>query len=76
MANIIDHDKMLKKYRYLTQTTESAKKKMLPEKELPCIVCGKPITLRDVDTDNCQANINKGSWIWMHTSCISQGQSQ
>lgn len=67
----LDREKMLRKYRYFTNTTKSAKEKLLPVKDLPCIICNKPITERDVDNDNCEANINNGTWVFFHKSCYS-----
>ena len=66
----MEREKMLKKYRYLTNTTKSAKEKLLPERELLCRVCGKPITQQDVDTDNCEATVTKDIWTFFHTTCV------
>ena len=66
----ITREKMLRKYRYLTNTTKTAKERRLPERELLCIVCNKPITLQDIDEENCEANVNKGNWIFFHRTCV------
>lgn len=66
----LDREKMLKKYRYLTNTTKSAIDKKYPVKELPCIICGKPITEQDVNRENCEATVNKGSWSFFHRACM------
>lgn len=66
----LDKEKMLRKYRYFTNTTKTAKDKGYLAKELPCVICGKPITQNDVDTDNCEANVTKGNWTFFHRACM------
>ena len=61
----LSREKMLKKYRFLTNTTKSAIEKRLPVKELPCSICGKPIA--EID---CEANVNKGTWTFFHNQCV------
>lgn len=61
--------KMLKKYKYLTNTTESAKKRLLPEKELLCSICGEPITQQD-SIENCEAIVNNSTWRFFHRTCV------
>ena len=66
----LDREKMLKKYRFLTNTTKSAIDKGYPIRELPCLICNKPITQQDVDSDNCEANVSSGHWTFFHRTCI------
>lgn len=66
---IISRDKMLKKYRFLTNTTEAAVKKMLPVRELLCSICNQPITDRDA-IDNCEAVVEGDKWRFFHKTCI------
>lgn len=70
--SLMEREKMLKKYRYLTNTTKTAKERQYLEKELPCKICGKPITEQDVESDNCEATVRKGDWSFFHRTCITQ----
>lgn len=65
----LTREKMLRKYRYITNTTKTAKERKLPERELLCTICKQPITLQDVEEENCEANVNKGDWIFFHRTC-------
>ena len=66
----ITREKMLRKYRYLTNTTKTAQKKKYLAKELPCIICGKPITEQDVEIDNCEAVAKGKIWKFFHKDCM------
>lgn len=70
MANtIISEEKMIKKYRFLTNTTESAKKKMLPQKEVLCTVCNKEVTDTDLAMNNVGCTVKGDEWRFFHKDC-------
>ena len=39
---------------------------------LPCSVCGKPMTIRETDSDPIYSDIKKRYKDWGHSSCIEQ----
>lgn len=68
----ISEEKMIKKYKFMTNTTEAAKKKMLPEKEVDCLICGNPVTERQIYQGEANCKVDNNIWKFFHNKCFKE----
>lgn len=70
---VISEEKMIKKFKFMTNTTEAAKKKMLPEKQIFCLICNNIITERQVYEHEVNCKVDGNTWKFFHNKCYKAG---
>lgn len=68
----ISEEKMIKKYKFMTNTTEAAKEKMLPEKQVFCLICNNIITEQQVHQGEVNCKVDKDVWKFFHNKCFKE----